>query len=487
MKKIILILFVYCLPGVHRVSAQCTQTISSFPFTESFENNDGGWTSGGNASSWAWGTPAKAVINAAGDGSKCWMAGGLAAGTNYGSGEQSWLMSPCFDFTNIPYPYLSMKLFWETEQQWDGASFQYSLDNGNTWVTAGAATDKADCLNMNWFNTATIGGLNGMINQASGWTGNIQPNNGSCRGGNGSKGWVVAAKTLPALGGKSSVKFRFAFGAGTTCNNYDGFAVDSIVLQNAPPNRAEFTYTCALNRTVNFTSLPDLCPLNYRWEFDDPLTFGNNVSSLPNPSHTFGRPGHYTVTLTVDGPGNAPSTITHDITVLDVTVAEIKPADCETNSGGELEALVDGARLATISYIWNTVPSQNTVTAINLPAGTYKVTVSGPDVCTTEASGVVPIAGTCRDLVFPSGFTPNGDGLNDDFGPLGSTGAATEYRLRIFNRWGQQVFHSTNPAAKWNGRVKGQIVDTGLFIWTCEYKLPGREKTTHKGTILLIR
>lgn len=486
-KCLLLLTGIGCMAVMNRVTAQCTTAVSSYPFTEMFETSDGGWTTAGNSSTWVWGTPSKPVINAAGEGAKCWMAGGLTPGTGYGGGEQSWLQSPCFDFTNLPYPYITMKLFWETEQQWDGASFQYSLDNGTTWTTAGSAADKTDCLNQQWFNTSGIGGLNGLISPAPGWTGNKQLNNGSCRGGNGSKEWVVAGKTLPALGGQPAVLFRFVFGAGTTCNNFDGFAVDSLVIRNAPPNRADFTYTCALNRTVNFTSRPDGCPVNYRWEFDDPLTFSNNVSSLPNPSHTFSRPGHYTVTLTVDGPGNAPSSIALDIVVIDVEVAALKPADCETNNGGELEARVDGARLATINYLWNSVPAQQTPVAVNLPAGNYTVQVTGPDVCGTEATGVVDIAGTCRPLVFPTGFTPNADGLNDVFGPLGSTGAATGYRLRIYNRWGQEVFQSANPAEKWNGRTGGKIQDTGLYIWVCEYRLPGREKAVVNGTVTLIR
>ncbi len=466
------------------------QTITSFPYLESFETNNGGWTTAGNSSTWQWGTPTKTVINQAGDGTRCWMAGGLAPGMNYGPGEQSWLQSPCFDFTNIQYPLLYLKLFWETEQQWDGASIQYSLDNGASWITAGTANEKQDCFNKNWFNTPGINGLNGMAGTTGithGWTGNSQVNNGSCRGGAGSRTWVQAGRTLPALGGKPSVMFRFIFGAGTTCNNYDGFAVDSISISNAPPNAAAFTFTCNANRTIRFTNTSTLCPSSFRWEFDDPLSSGNNTSNLENPEHTYAFPGNYTVTLTVDGPGNLYSTTTRDIIIADVSVAQVSPANCETNTGGSLAATVRGAGTTPLNYTWNTNPVQYSPLVSNLGMGTYTVIVTGQDICTTSDSAVVSLDSSCRELQFPSAFTPNRDGLNDRFGPLGSVAAVKQFKLRIYNRWGQLVFNSTNPMEQWDGGVAGKPGDNAMFTWYCEYILPGQSVSTKKGTLLLIR
>ncbi len=472
------------------LQAQCTQTIVNYPYFESFETSTGGWTTGGNGSSWQWGTPVKAVINQAADGSRCWVAGGLAAGTNYGDGEQSFLQSPCFDFTNLPYPLLTMKLFWETEQQWDGASFQYSLDGGIGWVTVGAANDRADCFNMNWFNTPGINGLNGMpgtIGSIHGWTGNNLANNGSCRGGGGSKNWVTVSKTLASLGGKPDVRFRFIFGAGTTCNNYDGFGVDAFSLSATAPNAAAFTYICGPGRTVQFTNTSAHCPANFRWEFDEPLSFGNNTSNLQNPSHTYGFPGVYTVTLTVDGPGNLPSTTTRDIQIVDVSVAQVKAAACETNTGGSLSATVRGAGSTPVNYTWNTIPIQNSPVATNLPSGTYSVIITGQDICTATDSGVVTLDSSCRELIFPSAFTPNGDGLNDRFGPMGSVAAAKSYQLNIYDRWGQLVYTSKNPNEKWSGHPYSKTGETNLYTWYCEYVLPGQSRSLKKGTVLLIR
>jgi len=56
--------------------AQCAVTISNFPYNEDFETSNGNWVAGGTFSDWEWGTPSKPVINAAGSGSRCWIAGG---------------------------------------------------------------------------------------------------------------------------------------------------------------------------------------------------------------------------------------------------------------------------------------------------------------------------------------------------------------------------------------------------------------------------
>jgi hypothetical protein len=119
-------------------SAQCSSAIASFPYSEGFELNNGGWTSGGTVGNdWAWGTPNKPVISGAATGAKCWIVGGLTT-SSYNSGERSWLQSPCFNFSSLTYPYISFKVFWETENTYDGASLQYSTNNGATWNTVGA-------------------------------------------------------------------------------------------------------------------------------------------------------------------------------------------------------------------------------------------------------------------------------------------------------------------------------------------------------------
>ncbi len=366
------------------VRAQCPTRISTFPYTEGFEANEGNWVTGGTASDWAWGIPAKSIINTAGSGTKCWITGGLFDNF-YNNGEASWLRSPCFDFTNVTNPYISFKVYWEIERIWDGAGFQYSLDNGATWITAGSAGDPTNCLNENWFNYPTIRGLNPLGSTSEGWSGNSRPTQGSCQGGFGSNGWVMAKHTFPALAGRSSVIFRFTFGAGTTCNNFNGFAIDDIFIGEAPGNQASFTYACTGNQSVSFTNTSILCPTSFQWNFGDPSTGANNTSSSANPSHTFSAGGTYTVTLTVSGPDNTPSTTTQTITVLESQENVITPLSCNGSSDAVVTLDVIGNN-APVTYLWSTTPPQTTQTATNLSAGDYSVTASSANACSSTST-----------------------------------------------------------------------------------------------------
>jgi gliding motility-associated-like protein len=395
--------------------SQCIATINQFPYREGFENNDGGWVAEGVGSDWAWGSPAKSIITSAASGNKCWITGGLISGP-YNSGEASWLKSPCFDFSQLSLPKISMKIFWDTEQQYDGASLQYSFDGGATWITVGTAGASGNCERSgNWYNTTAINYLSPMTTTQQGWSGNTKVGSGSCRGGGGSGKWVDVYHTLPAIGGEPSVQFRFLFGAGNICNNYDGFAVDEIEINNADAAAAAFDYTCIDASSLQFTSTTNNCVDSWYWDFGDPATGTDNNSTAPGFGHRFSRPGTYTVSLTVSGPFINPTTITKSVII-----------------------------------------------------GT------GLD-------------NNCGDVWFPSGFTPNGDGLNDGFGPFGGRGALQNYRLRIFNRWGQVIFNSSSPFELWNGRYKNQFLDSGVFTWIAEYNYPGKSLIKKSGTVILIK
>lgn len=375
----------FCLP--QKSNAQCSTPISVFPYNEGFEATTGSWTTGGTASDWTWGTPAKMVITGAATGTKCWIVGGLT-GSSYNDAEASWLQSPCFDFTGLQYPYISFSVFWEMERKFDGASFQYSTNLGANWINVGTLSDPVNCLNDNWFNYSPITYINTLSTVKDGWSGNTQSTSGSCQGGGGSARWVNAQHTMPNLAGMPNVIFRFIFGAGTQCNAYEGFAVDDILISNAPPNNAAFIFSCTNSNTVAFTNTSTLCPAT-SWDFGDPASGANNSSILANPTHTFSAPGNYTVVLTATGPGNAPSVFSQNINILGLTTSVISNNNCFGDKNGSATVSVIPVSAAPFFYSWNTIPLQTTVTATALKAGTYSVTVNALNSCTSTASVII--------------------------------------------------------------------------------------------------
>jgi gliding motility-associated-like protein len=67
------------------------------------------------------------------------------------------------------------------------------------------------------------------------------------------------------------------------------------------------------------------------------------------------------------------------------------------------------------------------------------------------------------------------------------TGRLSDYKLIIYNRWGQQVFETTDPGAGWNGRIENSAQETGTYIWTCMYRFNTQEKMIKKGSVVLLR
>lgn len=359
----------------HVAQAQC---ITTFPYQEGFEAGPA-WTAGGNASDWTWGTPTKPVITGPGEGARSWVVGGLV-GSFYSNGQQSWLESPCFDLSSLQYPWITFKLFWETERNYDGLGFQYSVDGGATWTNLGTSGSTSDCLTTNWFNSQNIVGLN-LAQPRQGWSGRVGATVGNCGGGGGSGEWVQASHCLSAVQGESNVRFRFVFGAGTICNGFDGIAVDDIRISEAPANQAAFVFACN-GTSVEFQDASAQCPSSWSWSFGDPASGAANTATGAAVSHTFSSGGSYTVTLTVAGPCNAPSTISRTLYIAEPSATVVDPT-CGGANGSISVSLPDAP--PGLTYTWSPGGPGGPVLD-GLSAGTYSLTVGGPEVCGFQQS-----------------------------------------------------------------------------------------------------
>ena len=95
-----------------------------------------------------------------------------------------------------------------------------------------------------------------------------------------------------------------------------------------------------------------------------------------------------------------------------------------------------------------------------------------------------------RFIFVPDAFSPNGDTNNETFkGYFGKEVVA--YQFRVFDRWGNLVFNSTNPEEGWNGTKMGQKLSTGVYIWQMMAGLEGCDEAVQtvdlSGDVLLFR
>ncbi len=117
---------------------------------------------------------------------------------------------------------------------------------------------------------------------------------------------------------------------------------------------------------------------------------------------------------------------------------------------------------------------------------TVTYTITNDLGCSSSISKEVIQLRTCR-IDVPTAFTPNGDGLNDFFGPLNAL-AAENLVFRIYNRWGVLLYESKDWTKPWDGTFNGITQPAGNYIWTLNYRdlVNGRE-VSRKGSFILIR
>jgi gliding motility-associated-like protein len=96
--------------------------------------------------------------------------------------------------------------------------------------------------------------------------------------------------------------------------------------------------------------------------------------------------------------------------------------------------------------------------------------------------GQPPVNG--EDVGIPTAFSPNGDGINDILYVLGDI---TNMEFNIYNRWGQEVFHTKDPSVGWDGKFRGTDLNPGVFAYRLSGKLPNGNIVERKGNITLVR
>lgn len=94
------------------------------------------------------------------------------------------------------------------------------------------------------------------------------------------------------------------------------------------------------------------------------------------------------------------------------------------------------------------------------------------------------------DLFIPNAFTPNDDGLDDEFGPV-SYCELKAFQFTIYDRWGKEVFFTDEPELKWDGKLYGESLHTGVYSYILKYNFKKRgSKTDYQvinGVVTLIR
>lgn len=174
-------------------------------------------------------------------------------------------------------------------------------------------------------------------------------------------------------------------------------------------------------------------------------------------------------------------------------LASILPADTTLQLGQTIQlASQFGPYSDTSITSYNWVPSTG-LSCVDCPApvvnsyshvNEYTLTIMYNSGCVAVASAKIIVIG--KEPVFiPNAFSPNGDGVDDQFLIYG-TGIKT-VDMKIFNRWGEKVFDSGDQFLGWDGTFKGQLQEPGVYVYEAQITFLDNTTILRTGSVTLLR
>jgi gliding motility-associated-like protein len=155
--------------------------------------------------------------------------------------------------------------------------------------------------------------------------------------------------------------------------------------------------------------------------------------------------------------------------------------------GGSVELVPVTNADPVVSWTW-TPPTALSCTNCENPIASpeetlwYVLTVVDGSGCVATDSTEIEVI---RNLAIPNAFSPNGDGVNDLF--IIRTPFLNSYLLRIYNRWGQEVFVTNDIEEGWDGTYKGNPQDVGMYIFYMDAVDTDGVELKRTGPISLVR
>lgn len=250
---------------------------------------------------------------------------------------------------------------------------------------------------------------------------------------------------------------------------------------------ASDTTVCIQNDSVglNIISSPTDLAYTYQWM---PSTFLRNDYSSNNLFYTT-QEGTYDYDVAVTSPV-AHCADTGHITIHVVppfTFDWVSPEDTTIHFGDKIQL---NSQSEAIYWLWNPITgldNPNAQDPIASPKESTQYSVVGYNKygCTDTAMvninvDYLPAYG------IPNAFTPNGDGINDNF-KVENIRYEKILTFKVFNRWGQLVYDGKNAATGWDGRISGQPAPIDTYNYFIELVLPLGKHQTYKGTVNLLR
>ena len=248
---------------------------------------------------------------------------------------------------------------------------------------------------------------------------------------------------------------------------------------------------------VNFSGLSDI-GVSYDWNFGD----GTPSDTGTTATHIYETDGLFDVTMTVTTALGCISTVTNPgyVFVKPAPVAGFTSSPIGATTTSPLVNFTDQS-LGADSWHWDFIYTEPVT-------GFYTDTLqntsfSYPDSGTYVVQQIVYNSFQCSDTAYnhveilpeyviyvPNAFTPNNrDGVNDVFIPKGVGIDPANYEFSIFDRWGNQIFKTTDVNQGWDGKANGgsKIAQTDVYVWKIRTKDVRGEDHSYVGHVTIVK
>lgn len=268
--------------------------------------------------------------------------------------------------------------------------------------------------------------------------------------------------------------YLHVIGPNASCSDDDTVIVNVVPnLQGAAGNDTLICYGQTANLWASGGTTYNWTPFN---SLNDPTI--SNPQATPNTTTTY--------TVTISNQFGCTDVQNVLVALYPYTPVNITPANPTIYLGESVQLTANGG----INYNWNTSPTLSDTTIAN-PVATptvttnYGVTITSPDGCVYTANTTVTVLNTSQ-LIMPSAFTPNGDGLNDQINFI-VRGNFTLTTFSIYNRWGEKIFSTNDSTIGWDGTNHGQQSEIGTYVFVVEGLDAANLPISLKGNITLLR
>lgn len=234
-------------------------------------------------------------------------------------------------------------------------------------------------------------------------------------------------------------------------------------------------------------------PVSWSWNFGDSQS-SSNTSTVSSPSHTFSNPGSYDISLSIETADGCTvdTTLADYIEVFPLPYADFSHAPMVVTPVDGNVSFTDESTGNIDTWYWNfgtgdTAWTQSPEYTFN-DTGMFVIwlTVTTAEGCQSTARGTVRVEPSYTFYV-PNSFTPDHDRNNDRFRGYGEGVNWDTYEMRVFTRWGEEIFYTNDIDYPWDATFKGMPVEVGVYVWTITVDEVGGRTHYYRGHVNVIR